>query len=475
MMWKEYYTPTRIDKALELIAALGPTARIIAGGTDLMLEIESNTRRPDALVDITRIGGLDEITQDADQTIHLGPLVTHSQVIASDLVVREAFPLAQACRSIGAPEIRNRGTVAGNLVTASPANDTIPALVALGATVTCSSLRGQRHVPLGDFFRDVRRTALADDEILTDTSFPAMRSGVRGVFLKFGLRRALAVSVASVAAVLAFDGDRIERAAIALGSVAPTVIRATAAEEALIGRRLVQEVVLQAAQLAANAAKPIDDIRASAAYRRELTRVLTARALRQLASATERDEWPARPVVLWGRTDGHWSSWDEEGTIRHGTGSSDAIWTTINGEQHWVLNANAKTLLRMLREDVGLTGTKGPCAEGECGGCTVLMDGMPVLACLVPAPRAHRASILTIESLARDSLLDPVQQAFVESGAVQCGFCTPGVLVSARALVDQGRELTDQEILEALSGHLCRCTGYGGFVKAVKRTRKTEY
>jgi carbon-monoxide dehydrogenase small subunit len=124
--------------------------------------------------------------------------------------------------------------------------------------------------------------------------------------------------------------------------------------------------------------------------------------------------------------------------------------------------------LEMLRDDLALTGTKNGCAAGECGACTVLMDGEPVNSCMVLAVECAGARIVTIEGIADDSQLDPVQQAIIEQGGVQCGFCTPGVLISARALLDRNPDPTDDEIIDALVGNLCRCTGYLRLIEAVK-------
>ncbi len=147
---------------------------------------------------------------------------------------------------------------------------------------------------------------------------------------------------------------------------------------------------------------------------------------------------------------------------------------TINGEVETVTIPSHMTLLQMLREELVLTGTKNGCAAGECGACTVMLNGEPVNSCLVLAAECDGAELLTVEGLAGDGRLDPVQAAIIEAGGVQCGFCTPGVLISARALLDQNADPSEQEIREALSGNLCRCTGYVRIVEGVKQAARLE-
>ncbi len=141
---------------------------------------------------------------------------------------------------------------------------------------------------------------------------------------------------------------------------------------------------------------------------------------------------------------------------------------TVNGEQREVLVAAHKTLLEVLREDLGLTGTKHGCELGECGTCTVLVDGVPILSCLALPVELEGRAITTVEGMARGGQLHPLQQAFAELGAAQCGYCTPGILLTAQALLERGAPPTRQEIREALAGNLCRCTGYTKILDAVE-------
>jgi carbon-monoxide dehydrogenase small subunit len=148
-------------------------------------------------------------------------------------------------------------------------------------------------------------------------------------------------------------------------------------------------------------------------------------------------------------------------------GSTRTVRVTVNGAAYEAVTDGRRSLLSFLRDDLGLTGTKEACAEGECGACSILLDGRLVASCLIFAVEAHGKTITTVEGLAHHGAPHPLQQAFVEHGAVQCGFCIPGMLVAAKALLDQTPRPTEAEIRHAISGNLCRCTGYQKIVQAI--------
>lgn len=499
-MYRFYTSPQTLEEALELKAHYGEDARIIAGGTDLLIELDRGLRKTAAgeaigLIDLTRVPGLASIWEE-DDTLHLGPLVTHNQCLVDPLVLEKAFPLARACWDLASPQIRNRGTVAGNLVTASPANDLIVPLVAQDARLTLRSRETTRTVKAIDFFLDFRKVDLHPDEILVEIAIPALPPSAEGVFIKLGLRRAQAISVVSVAINLHFetashsphDGRVIGRAAIALGAVAPTIIRAPQAEAYLQGKTLSRAIIDEAAKLAAQACRPIDDVRGSAEYRRAMVAALTARGLRQIERGQARAGLAEQPVMLWGETRGVWpvvpplSGQAGDGTIpdpvetQRPHAQADAPDAPaapedapdgvgmINGQPQTL--PGAMTLLDSLRA-AGILGVKEGCAEGECGSCTVFLDGMAVMACLVPAERAYGSRVVTVEGLGAPGQLHPIQQALVDSGGVQCGYCTPGFVMSGAKLLEEQPRPTRTQAQEALTGNLCRCTGYRKILDAV--------
>jgi len=460
-MWQNYIMAESLDEAVEALSQSGENARIVAGGTDLILEIERGLR-PNlrTIIDITKIPGLDGITEDPDGTIHLGPTVTHNHVVGSALIREKAFALLQACWEVGSPQIRNRGTVAGNLATASPANDTISPLMALDAKLTLRSAKGERVVPLAEFYTGVRRTVMAPDEIITDIAFQGLTESQPSFFIKTALRKAQAISVINLSVVLKMAGGRISQARITLGAAAPTIIHAEQAEAFLKGKSLSESVIAEAGELTAQAARPISDIRGSADYRDYMIGVIAKRALTAIMNGVEKDLVPPEAILLMG--DGMEARqpkvpWDGQ-----------AIHTWINGKEYHFTTGFEKTLLNLIREEAGLTGTKEGCAEGECGACTVFLDGRAVMSCLVPAARAHGAEIVTIEGLQVGDELSPVQDAFVARGAIQCGFCTPGFIMSATKLLEERETPSQAEIRQAITGNLCRCTGYYKIIEAIE-------
>jgi CO/xanthine dehydrogenase FAD-binding subunit len=271
----EFLQPTTWREALA-IRAERPDAVPVAGGTDVMVDLNFDRRRPAALLDLTRIPGLLEWAPD-DGWLHIGAGVTYTRVVEE---LGDRLPgLTQAARTVGSPQIRNRGTLAGNLGTASPAGDAFPPLLAAGAEVVLASARTERRLPLTEFCLGPKRSALRPDELIAAVRAPA--AGGPQLFAKVGTRNAMVIAVVSFA--LDLDVER-RRVGTAIGSAGPTPLRAPAAERFLEGvlndgHRLSASAVRRFGELVAEAASPIDDVRGTAEYRRHALAVLARRAL----------------------------------------------------------------------------------------------------------------------------------------------------------------------------------------------------
>ncbi len=293
----------------------------------------------------------------------------------------------------------------------------------------------------------------------------------RSLFLKLGLRKAQAISVVNLALVLTFQDEKISASHIRLGCVAPTVVRASTVEEFLIGKELKElaeptgKVCKEAANLVLQDCKPITDLRASALYRQQTLVNLLGYGLERLVGEQERERAGNGKAELVLLETGRGADPSEMARKPF----SGSIETTLNGEPAHFEGAEQKTLLNLLREDAGLTGCKEGCAEGECGACTVWLNGQAVMSCLVPAVQAHGATITTIEGLGKDGNLHPLQQAFIDCAAVQCGFCIPGMLMAGAKLLDEIAQPTQEQMQNALSGNICRCTGYRKILDALEQ------
>ena len=274
----DYIAPTSMREALARLQEAEGKAVLAAGGTDLIPALRQGDRDPALVIDLGRLALSD--MRLVDGMICLGSGVTHTRLIESPLVQQHLPALAAACREIGGPPVRNRGTLGGNLANASPAADTAPPLLTYDAELALVSPTGTRCVALKDFFLGPRRTVLAPGELILEIRVPLPAPNSAASFIKLGKRSAMAIAVVSAAArLVAGEDGTITAARIALGSVAPTPIRAYAAEKLLEGRALRPEDIQAAAALARQSVQPITDVRASAEYRSRMVEVLTRRAL----------------------------------------------------------------------------------------------------------------------------------------------------------------------------------------------------
>lgn len=275
----ELLMPRTLPEALEMLAQRASDGMPIAGGTNVIPDLRGGRYRPACLINVAGLPELGGIRRENGFVV-IGGGVTIVEVLEDPLVARWTPVLQEAARMLASPLIRNRATVAGNLVNASPAADMAPPLLVLDAEIELASREGTRQVPLKDFFVHVRRTVRRPHELVTAIRVPLPSEGSRARFFKGALRKADAIAVINGAVRVDRDENgRCRTARIALGAVAPTPIRAWEAERALEGQSLTPEVIAQAARLAAEATRTIDDLRGSAAYRRVVTEALIRRTL----------------------------------------------------------------------------------------------------------------------------------------------------------------------------------------------------
>ncbi len=280
----DLYMPQSLREALECLVEHAPNAAPLAGGTNLVVDMRSGRHAPLTLVNV---GALDELKGIRREDGHFlaGSGVTIAELLGNPEVAQSAPCLRAAAAVFASPLVRNRATLGGNLADGSPAADTAPPLLALDAEVELASAADRRWVPLDEFFLHVRKTQLRPGEIITAARWKAAGAGTYTAYQKLGLRKADAISVVSAAVrVDVMEDGRIGTARIALGSVAPVPLRAKAAEAALLGQALTPAAAREAAELAAQAASPISDLRASAEYRREMVSVLVRRLLERAAA-----------------------------------------------------------------------------------------------------------------------------------------------------------------------------------------------
>lgn len=471
----EYLSVETIAEACSRLADHGPDASILAGGTDLLIEGRRPSSKPPKIVlDTSSVGELGGISE-ADGAISIGPLTTHSQLLGSDLVQQFAPLLASAAAAIGSPQIRNRGTVGGNIMNAATCADTVPPLVALGARVTLQSRSGAREMTLDDLFIKPYQTKANPAELLTAIRFQKLPPNARTAFIKLGRRNALSIARLSVAAIIDLGRDgRITEARIVPGAAFPTWRRVTGAEQMLVGEKPAEKLFAAAGRKVSEEMIRETGRRWSTEYKEPVLAVLVRRALEACAAVA-----PASRSAALGTLSGapplrQSAGLDTRpapptGARRPARPSQDChITTTVNGRPHTLTLPANRTLLELLRDHLGLTGTKCGCEIGECGACTVLLDGQPVNSCLVLAPQVAGREVTTVEGLMQNRKLHPLQESFLDHDAVHCGFCTPGMLLSAKALLDRNPRPTEPEIRAALSGNLCRCTGYQQIITAVQ-------
>lgn len=279
----DFVQPADVADALDALSHTGE-CHALAGGTNVLVNMKRAPIEADLMVDLSRLDELCAISV-SNGGVHLGAGTTFAQLLdwrPGGAIEALMHPM---CEAFAGPLIRNRATIGGNICDASPAADASPVLLVLDANVDLQSRRSSRQMRLTDFFLGARQTALAPGEMLTGIRFRIPHESTRSFYYKLGKRKADAISIVSVAMTMGFDGDAVSHARIGLGAVAPVAMRAHQAEAALLGNALSPQQILTAATAAAEEAKPIDDFRAGADYRRNMVAALVKRGLSEIASS----------------------------------------------------------------------------------------------------------------------------------------------------------------------------------------------
>jgi CO/xanthine dehydrogenase FAD-binding subunit len=277
----DYHEPSTLEEALHLLSEFGGNAKVLAGGTDLLVKMKLKVDKPAHVISIARVPGMDAVIPRNGHAVTVGAATTAAELSRHELLRERFTPLALAAGKLGAPMIRNRATIGGNLVNGRPAADLPPACMVLNATAKLKSATGEREVPIGEFFRGPGDTLIEPNELMVSINIETPPPWSGGDYIKLGARKALEISMVNVATMITLqspDGP-IVNARIALGAVAPTPVRAFAAEELLIGQRPSDELFQRAGEVGVGMCSPITDHRGTMEYRCMMIEVLTRKSL----------------------------------------------------------------------------------------------------------------------------------------------------------------------------------------------------
>jgi aerobic-type carbon monoxide dehydrogenase small subunit (CoxS/CutS family)/CO/xanthine dehydrogenase FAD-binding subunit len=447
---RSYHRPTNLREAIGLA---GQGVIPLAGGTRLL----ASDREIPNVLDLSALGLGGIAVRDGD--LVLGAMTTLQDVIDSPAAHQHtAGLLPAACRAHSSSRmIRGLATVGGESVHGAHDSEVVAALLALNTVFEVAGPKDEGvESPALRFLKDPTED-LAGGRLVTAMVVPGEPDGA-------ALER-LAVlpsapSIVSVAVTVSFTADKCGRARIALTGLRGRPARILEAEARIEGTTCDAGAVQRCLEQVAARATFRDDAHASAGYRRDMALRLLSRALArasQQARGHEREPGPRPRPATYVRL---------PSALPYFT--SGTIEMTINGARQRPAAEARTTLLDLLRRE-GLWGVKHGCETGECGACTVLVDGRPVTSCLVLALRAEGRHVQTVEGMGTPDALHPIQAAFVETGAIQCGYCTPAMELCAKALLDAVPHPAEEEVRDALAGCLCRCTGYVKPVQAVLR------
>ena len=451
-----YEAPRSLDEAIALLHDGGDYAKVLAGGQSLVPLMKLRFASPELIVDINDLPGLDYHRADPDGTLRIGALCRHADLERSDLLTSTQPTMAAAAPADRRPH-RAQPRHAGRLaLPRRPAGR-----LGIGGARRSAARSWPRDPGAAAPSRSPTSSPGRSRTCSSRTRSRSRRSSRRrqgtraGGYLKLE-RRVGDFATAGVAVAIETSGETVTRAGIALTGVGGSTIAATEAAGALIGEPLTADRIAQAADLAAAAARPRTDHRGSAEFKRHIVRTFVVRILTRAAGQTRRRKGRPDMTIVYDDHDDDTS----DVPVRR-------IKFTINGAKK-VAEVEPRLLLsHLIRRGVGLTGTHMGCDTTNCGACTVLVDGQAVKSCTMLAVQADGREITTVEGLATASELHPLQEGFRDEHGLQCGFCTPGMMMAAKALLDSNPDPTEEDVRWALSGNLCRCTGYQNIVKSV--------
>ena len=489
---KAYYPAYSVREALRL-GRKHPEARYIAGGSDLLIKLREGKLSDASLIGLRGVREAREIAlrtvRGREDVLCLGSLCTFAEIASNPLVKSLAPMLGRAVDQAGGPQLRNVGTIGGNICNGATSADSAASLFAMNARLALASLAESgegdsdevqiEEVSIHDFYKGPGRVALKPGQLLTEIRiYPEDVQGFFGHYTKYSMREAMDIATLGCAVWCRFDQglERVEDIRLAYGVAGPTPLRCPKAEAALRGQPAAEETFRLLGRLALEEINPRDSWRASREFRLRLAEELAVRGARSayaqakaerqltgelgaaasaLADCLETEAAvPAAPLAA----------------AAAGGGRYAILRCTVNGKPVEKPIDCRISLADFLRNELGLTSVKKGCDVGECGACTVLLNGKSIDSCVYLAVWAEGSRILTTEGLAgADGELSPVQQAFIDEAAVQCGFCAPGLIMTATEIVDSGRKYTRQELRRLISGHLCRCTGYQNILNAVEK------
>jgi xanthine dehydrogenase iron-sulfur cluster and FAD-binding subunit A len=475
-----YVRPDTVAEALAVLAQYGDDARVIAGGQSLGAMLNMRLVTPKVVLDINGLPDLTSIKPE-NGAIIMGAIARQSDALADPQVQAQLPLLAQALPYVGHYQTRNRGTLGGSVAHADPSAEIPLVLATLAGEVELASKRGRRRMSAQQFFQSALVTARRPDELITSLHWPARRPRQRFAFTEFAVRSGDYAIVAVACAIdLSEDGTaRSVRLGFGGASEVPQII-----DVPDLNRRLDAKLIQTIALDAAARVQCRSDLLGSAAYRRQLAGVLAARVI---VSALHSDPHPEEHAHVSARASRRMATGDgpsmrpsfetpgqRPGSSGRGPEAGRAtIYFMLNGRQVSALAEPRMQVADLLRHLLHQTGTHVGCEHGICGACTILVDGRAVRSCLLFVAQVEGATIVTVEGLANsDGELNDLQKSFRRHHALQCGFCTAGILASATQFLTEHPNPSEHDVREMLSGHLCRCTGYQPIVEAVLATAR---